>query len=134
MELKRRVLLVDDEPDILTTIGRHLESEGFEVVRALDGDEALAKANDERLPVDVIILDLMLPKRSGLQICLALRQHQRSADVPIILYTGKGQDDVVASLGTDQALLREWGADAYVSKLEGAQGLIRRIREVERHG
>ena len=128
MNSTRRVLLVDDEPDILATIGKYLELEGFEVVKAVDGEQAVAIATDGAQLIDVVILDLMLPKQSGLQVCEALRRHQRSAGIPIILYTGKGQDDVVASLGTDNTLLRQWGANAYVSKLESAEGLVRQIR------
>ena len=77
---KLRILLVDDEPGIRRTVGTRLESEGFDVPFAVDGVEALAKVRVE-MP-DVIILDVMMPKRNGLEICAALRKDERFKRLP----------------------------------------------------
>lgn len=127
-EAKRRVLLVDDEPSILKTVGKHLESAGFQVVEAIDGEEALQKARAEQ--PDVIVLDLMLPRHGGLEVSVALRKEPQFQHTPIIFFTGRGQEDVVASLGTNEKLLHKWGANAYVPKVDGAVGLIRQIKKL----
>ena len=124
-EGKRRVLLVDDEPSILKTVGKHLESAGFQVLEAADGEEALQRARAEQ--PDVIVLDIMLPRHSGLEVSVALRKDPRFQQTPIIFFTGRGQEDVIASLGTSEKLLHKWGANAYVSKVDGAVGLIKQI-------
>lgn len=119
-ETKRRVLLVDDERDLVKTVGKYLEVAGFEVLVARDGEEALTMVRTGPT-VDVMILDLMLPKRSGLEVCEALRKDERFRQAPIIiLHTGKGEE-------MDEKRLREWGADAYLSKTEGATALIEQI-------
>ena len=124
---KRRLLIVDDEPDILLILGKRLEVSGFEVFTAVDGDDALEKAKE--MP-DLIILDLMLPKRSGLDVCSTLRKDHQYDKIPIVLFTGKGDEEVIARLGQDQTRLKQWGADAYVQKTEGAPVLLARINEL----
>ena len=126
-ESKKRILLVDDEPDILLTTGKRLEIAGFELLTAEDGEQALQKAQE--LP-DLIILDLMLPKRSGLDVCATLRKDNRFDKTPIILYTAKGGDDVLGRLGHDQKALREWGADGYVQKNDGPAALLSKVNEL----
>ena len=125
---KRRVLVVEDEPKIRATMLEHLRLAGFEVTAAVDGDEALSAVRTQ--PFDLVILDLSLPKRSGLEVCQSLRKQPQSARVPIILYTGKEQEDVIASLGTDQRQLQEWQADAYVHKTDGMAALLQQIHRV----
>ena len=117
---KRRILLVDDEPSIIKIIGKRLEVEGFEVVTAVDGQEALAKAQAESF--DIVVLDLMLPKVNGFEVCAALKQHQRAKDVPIIaIYSGRGDQG-----DADRCLAL--GAAAYVRKGQGAGPLLTEIR------
>lgn len=117
-EGKRRVLLVDDEADIVKTLSKRLEVEGFDVLVASDGEEALTKARTEH--PDLIILDIMMPKRIGFEVCATLRQDERFRHTPIILYTGKWQE-------MDERLLRELGADAYVTKVSEAAVLMKQI-------
>ena len=117
-EVKRRVLLVDDEPDIVKMIRKQLELEGFDVVVAVDGPEALEKAKAER--PDLIILDVMLPHASGFEVCDKLKKDERYHDIPIIIYTGKGKP------GDDQ-IVKELGADAYVTKVEGKAMLMEKV-------
>ncbi len=87
---KLRVLFVDDEPGILKMVGKRLEIAGFEVVTAVDGEDALAKGF--AVQPDLVVLDLMLPKISGLKVCPQLKQDPRTAQIPVIIFTGKDQD------------------------------------------
>lgn len=105
-EPARRVLLIDDEPSIIKVVGKRLEREGFEVLIALDGQDGLTKAQTQH--PDLIILDLMLPKRSGFEICATLKQDPQSSAIPIVIYTARGQE-------TDK-LCEACGADATVHK------------------
>ena len=123
---KRRILLVEDDARIAKLVADYLEMSGFEVLVARDGDEALKKARAER--PHIVVLDLVLPQRSGLDVCAQLKDDPNCQHMPIILYTGKDRDDVISSLGTDGDLLRQSRADAYVAKVDGAPALIRKIR------
>ena len=121
MTAKRwKVLLVDDEQSIIKMVGKRLELEGFDVIVALDGAEALVKANTEH--PDLIVLDLMLPKISGLEICAELKQHQASKEIPVItIFSGRGSPD-------DEAKCLQLGAAAYVAKGHGAGPLVDQIK------
>ena len=116
--LKRRVLLIEDEPGIVKTVGKRLEISGYEVLVAMDGDEGLTKAQLGQ--PDIIILDLMLPKRNGFEICKALKSDARYQHIPIIIFTGKGQD-------MDEKMCRELGANAYMTKPHEDQELLEQI-------
>ncbi len=100
----KRILLVDDEPLILKGLKYTLEQEGYETDSALDGEEALEKFFDD--PCDLILLDVMLPKMDGIQVCQRIREH---SNVPIIMLTAKGED-------MDKILGLEYGADDYIPK------------------
>lgn len=119
MSDKPRILLVDDEPSIVKMVGKRLEIEGFEVVVAMDGQEALDKAQSEN--PQLIVLDLMLPKLNGYEVCTMLKQDTRFQKIPIVMFTARAQDK-------DQKLGMECGADAYVRKPFRAQELIGQIR------
>ncbi len=116
---KWRILLVDDEPSIVKTIGKRLEISGYEVVVVMDGEAALAQAAAVR--PDLIVLDLMLPKMSGLKVCAALKQDPVYRHIPIIIFTGKDQE-------VDQKACYESGADAYVPKARGTEALLAEIK------
>lgn len=118
---KPRVLLVDDEPSIVKMVGKRLEVEGFEVLVAIDGRAGLAKAQAEH--PDLIILDLMLPKLNGYEVCTLLKQDTRFQKIPVILFTAKAQDK-------DEKLGMECGANAYVRKPFQAQELLGKIRSL----
>jgi two-component system, OmpR family, response regulator RegX3 len=115
-----RVLIVDDEPALRDAIGYALRSEGFEVDAAADGEAGLNAALDE--PYDVVILDLMLPRMSGTEVCRRLRGESA---VPIIMLTAKGAE-------LDRVLGLEIGADDYVTKPFSMAELIGRIRAIIR--
>lgn len=116
--IRRRVLLVDDEASILKLIGRRLELSGYDVITAEDGQDGLAKAR-VGWP-DIIILDLMMPKMSGFEVCAALKKDERYRHIPIIIFTAKGE-------GMDERLCREIGANAYITKPHKASELIEQI-------
>ena len=118
---KVRLLLVDDEPSIVKMVGKRLEVEGFDVVVAMDGQEGLTKAQTEH--PDLIILDLMLPKLNGYEVCTTLKHDPRYQKIPIVLFTAKAQDK-------DEKLGMECGANAYVRKPFRAQELLEKIRSL----
>ena len=104
---KRRLLLVDDEPDILKLLQKRLEIEGFDVSTAVDGEEALSKV-DEVLP-ELIILDVMIPKLNGYEVCSKPKESDEHKRIPVVMFTAKGQtQEHLAGL--------MFGADAYISK------------------
>jgi len=116
---KRRILLVDDEPSIVKVVGKRLELAGFEVLVAVDGQEALVKARADH--PDAIVLDVMLPRMSGLEVCAILKDDQKYSRIPIILFTGKGQELI------DEHTCRECKADAFLSKSRRTSELIEQL-------
>ena len=118
---KPRILLVDDEPSIVKMVGKRLEVEGFDVLVAVDGQDALTKAQTGH--PDLIILDLMLPKLNGYEVCTMLKQDTRYQKIPIVLFTAKAQEK-------DEKLGMECGANAYVRKPFRAQELLETIRSL----
>jgi len=110
------ILIVEDEPDMATGLRDNLEFEGYEVRIARDGEEALASAA-EWAP-DLILLDLMLPRRNGLDVCRELRH--RGMRTPIIMLTARGQE-------TDKVVGLEIGADDYVTKPFSVRELMARV-------
>jgi DNA-binding response OmpR family regulator len=114
----KRILIIDDEPMIVESVGYNLGLEGYEVIAANHGDAGFKLAETEKY--DLILLDLMLPGMSGLEICRSIRQH---SEVPIIILTAKeGEIDRVLGL--------ELGADDYVTKPFSMRELIARVRTV----
>ena len=110
------ILIVEDEPDMATGLRDNLEFEGYEVRIARDGEEALASAA-EWAP-DLILLDLMLPRRNGQDVCRELRH--RGMRIPIIMLTARGQE-------TDKVVGLEIGADDYVTKPFSVRELMARV-------
>jgi len=120
---KERILVVDDEEDILELIRFHLAREGYQLTLAATGEEALKKAKRETF--DLVVLDLMLPGLDGLEVAKALKADARTKSVPIVMLTAKGEDaDVVSGL--------EIGADDYITKPFSPRVLTARVRAVLR--
>jgi DNA-binding response OmpR family regulator len=117
---KKRILIVDDEIDIVETIQFMLESQGLECLAAYDGEDALLKARTEN--PDLILLDIMLPKMDGYKVCRLLKFDEKYKDIPIIMLTAKAQD-------ADKLMGKETGADEYVCKPFVMDDLVRMIRE-----
>jgi two-component system phosphate regulon response regulator PhoB len=120
---KEKILVVEDDEDILELIDYNLTREGYQVLKVTTGEEALNVENREQ--PDLVILDLMLPGMDGLEVCRRLRNNPKGGNVPIVMVTAKGEEsDVVAGL--------ELGADDYVVKPFSPKVLIARIRNVLR--
>ncbi|MBN8551391.1 MAG: phosphate regulon transcriptional regulator PhoB [Caulobacterales bacterium] len=117
------ILVVEDDDAIATLIQYNLEKEGYDVAIAGDGEEGLVQA-DERLP-DLIILDWMLPKVSGIEVCRRLRSRPESRNVPIILLTARAEE-------SDRVRGLDVGADDYLTKPFSVPELNARIRAVLR--
>jgi two-component system phosphate regulon response regulator PhoB len=118
-----RIMVVEDEDSLATLLQYNLEKEGYEVALAGDGEEALVMV-DERLP-DLIVLDWMLPKISGIEVCRRLRQRNETRNVPILMLTARGEE-------TDRIRGLDTGADDYVVKPFSMTELAARIRAVLR--
>ena len=117
------ILVVEDEDSLATLLQYNLQKEGYEVALAGDGEEALLKV-DERLP-DLVVLDWMLPKVSGIEVCRRLRQRNETRNLPIIMLTARGEEsDRIRGLDT--------GADDYVIKPFSMTELAARLRAVLR--
>lgn len=120
---KEKILVVEDDEDIMELIDYNLSREGYQVFKVASGEEALVA--EEREKPDLVILDLMLPGLDGLEVCRRLRHKPGVRNVPIIMVTAKGEEtDIVAGL--------EVGADDYVVKPFSPKILIARIRNVLR--
>ena len=117
---ERRVLVVDDDENIVQLVKMYLERDGYDVAAAHDGQEALELARRTR--PDVVVLDLMLPGLSGLDVC---RQLQRESSVPIIMLTARTTE-------ADKLTGLDLGADDYVTKPFSPRELLARIRAVLR--
>ena len=116
---KERILVVDDEEDILELVRYNLTKEGYHVAGTLSGEEALKKARTEAF--DLIVLDLMLPGIDGLEVTKKLKANEKTRNVPIVMLTAKGEEsDIVTGL--------ELGADDYITKPFSPRVLIARIR------
>ncbi len=115
--MKEKILIIEDEEDLVKGLRLNLTGEGYEVDWAADGGEGLRKALEER--PQLIILDIMLPKMNGLDICRELRQ--KNISVPIIMLTAKGEE-------IDKVLGLEIGADDYMTKPFSIRELLARIK------
>ena len=120
-----RILVVDDEPDILDLTRLALTGDGFDVDIAATGDEALAQLRRSR--PDLVVLDLMLPDRPGTEICRAMRADPEQRDIPVIMLTARSDE-------VDRVVGFELGADDYVTKPYSPRELCLRVRAVLRRG
>jgi DNA-binding response OmpR family regulator len=116
-----KILIVDDEPNIVISLEFLMKKEGFEVAVAADGEEALACVAS--FAPDLILLDVMMPKKSGFEVCEALRADPGRAGLKIIMLTAKGRD-------TEMAKGLAIGADAYVTKPFSTKELVDAVKEM----
>jgi DNA-binding response OmpR family regulator len=121
MSIDVRILIVDDEPALVQGLEDNLRFEGYETLAATSGEEGLARALAEA--PDLVLLDVMMPTRSGWEVCRELRQ--RGVDVPIIMLTARGEE-------TDRVRGLELGADDYITKPFSLRELLARVRAVLR--
>ena len=121
----RKILIVEDETDVTDLLSLNLRKAGFRVSTAGDGASGLQKARDDR--PDFIILDLMLPKMSGLEVCRILKSDAATARMPILMLTAKAEE-------IDRIVGLEFGADDYVTKPFSPREIVLRIRAIFRRG
>jgi DNA-binding response OmpR family regulator len=117
--MSKKILIVDDEPNIIISLEFLMKKEGFTVAVAVDGDEALAKVAS--FEPDLVLLDVMMPKKSGFEVCEALRADPARAGLQIVMLTAKGRDTEVAK---GLAI----GADAYVTKPFSTKDLVVKVK------
>ena len=118
---KKRILIVDDEEDIISILKLRLEANNYEVLSAHDGQEGLNKARSEK--PDLIILDLMLPKLDGYKVCSMLKFDKHYSAIPIIMFTARAQKE-------DEELGKKMGADGYIHKPFESEILLKKIKEL----
>ena len=121
--VKPKILVAEDEKNIARVVAYNLEKEGYQVEVARDGEEVLEKVR--RGAPDLLLLDLMLPKMDGLEICRALKADPKTALLPIIMLTAKSQE-------TDRVVGLEMGADDYIPKPFSPRELLARVKAVLR--
>jgi DNA-binding response OmpR family regulator len=121
--MREKILIVDDEKDIVRVIDYNLKKEGFRTISCYDGEKAFDLTTKEH--PDLIILDLMLPGMGGLEVCKELKKETKTALIPIIMLTAKAQE-------SDKVVGLELGADDYVTKPFSPRELIARIKAVLR--
>jgi len=118
-----KILIVDDEKDIVDLVAYNLEKEGYETLKALDGEKALQLVRTKT--PDLVVLDLMLPGIQGLEVCKRIRKVPETAAIPIIMLTAKGEE-------IDKVLGLEIGADDYITKPFSVKELLARVKAVLR--
>jgi DNA-binding response OmpR family regulator len=119
--MSKKILVADDEPNIVTALEFLLEKNGYEVRVARDGEEALKAI--ERDPPDLVLLDIMMPIRSGYEVCKRIRERPDWAHVKVVMLSAKGRDvEVAKGMGM--------GADLYVTKPFSTRELLEQVRQL----
>ncbi len=118
---KGKILVVDDEVYIVHILDFSLRMEGYEVVTALDGEQALEKVKSDR--PDLVVLDIMMPKLDGYDTCKRLKANPETHDIPVILLSAKGRN-------VDQRMGFEAGADDYITKPFSPRKLVEKINSI----
>ncbi|MCU0928437.1 MAG: response regulator [Burkholderiaceae bacterium] len=119
--MSTKILIADDEPNILISLEFLMKREGYEVHVARDGDEALDALRRER--PRLVLLDVMMPRKTGFEVCQELRADEAIRDTIVLMLTAKGRDtDVAKGMGV--------GADAYMTKPFSTKELVHKVREL----
>jgi len=118
---KKRILVVEDEAELVKAMEIRLKQSDYEILVAYDGQEGLEKARKEK--PDLIVLDLMLSKMDGYKVCGLLKSDTRYSKIPIIMFTARAQE-------SDKKMGEEVGADAYITKPFDHQALLKKIKEL----
>jgi DNA-binding response OmpR family regulator len=121
----RKILVVEDESDVADLLTLNFRKAGFRISTAVDGASGLQKAREDR--PDFIVLDLMLPKMSGLEVCKILKNDTATSHIPILMLTAKAEE-------IDRIVGLEFGADDYVTKPFSPREILLRIRAILRRG
>ena len=121
--MRDSILVVDDEPDVVDLVRYHLNRAGFDVLTALTGPTGLARATESR--PDAIVVDVMLPQMTGIEVCRALRKNNQTSDIPILILSAKAEaSERIAGL--------ELGVDDYITKPFSPHELVLRIQNLLR--
>jgi DNA-binding response OmpR family regulator len=120
--MSKKIMVVDDEPDILTTVGQMLEMSGFEVIRANSGKECIKKLTQSSGNPDLIVLDIMMPEVSGWDVAAKIKENPRWNNIPIVFLTAKGD---VMSIG-----MGGMTSEDYIVKPFDIKDLIDRIKKI----
>lgn len=126
MSEKKKILVVDDEPDFAAIVQRNLEKEGFEVDVAYDGVEGMEKVASN--PPDAIVLDVMMPEKDGYEMCAELKADEKYADIPVVMLTAVA--DHVASTRYSHADGMSMEADDYLPKPASADEITASIKSL----
>jgi len=118
---RKRILIADDEEDVVTTLQFTLEKEGYQCLTAYDGKEALDKAKREN--PDLIILDIMMPKMNGYEVSRLLKFDERYKHIPIVMLTARTQ-------AKDKEIGRDTGADVYITKPFEMDDLVSTVHNI----
>lgn len=119
--MAKRVLIADDEPNIVLSLEFLMEQQGYDVTVAEDGEQALSALAKER--ADLILLDVMLPRVSGFEVCQKIRENPEWADVKVVMLTAKGRDQEISK---GMAL----GANAYITKPFSTKDLLAQVAKL----
>lgn len=117
---KKKILIVDDEPDLVAELTLRLEAEGWDVIPAYDGEEGLKKVENEH--PDIVLLDIVMPKLSGYQVCRKLKKDPKTKDIPIIILTAKSDESAkftAKDIGSDDFIIKPYDGDMLVKKIRG---------------
>lgn len=117
---KKKILVVDDEKEIVNILCTSLEMQGYETLSAFDGQEGLDMARNEK--PDLILLDIVMPRLNGYQVCRELKKDEATKSIPILMLTAKTQE-------SDQFWGKETGADEYITKPFDTLNLLELIRQ-----
>lgn len=119
--MPKKILVVEDERQLLKLVTVHLEKEGYEVLPAIDGEEALKTIS--QTPPDLVVLDIILPGIGGYEVCSKLRAQESTRTIPIIMFTSRGGD-------LDRAMGFQCGANDYIVKPYNPKVLLEKIKEL----
>ena len=118
--MAKKILVIDDEPRLLKAITIRLKASGYEVITGQDGAEGLEKAKS--LNPDLIVLDILMPKMDGYEVCRLLKFDEKYKSIPVIMLTAKAQD-------IDKAMGKKVGADDYITKPFETQDLVDKVKK-----
>ncbi|RFA29032.1 two-component system response regulator [Alkalilimnicola ehrlichii] len=119
--MSKRILIADDEPNIVLSLEFLLQNAGYEVATATDGEAALTAIADQR--PDLVLLDVMMPRKDGYEVCQILRSDEAYRDLKIVMLTAKGRD-------VEQEKGLSLGADDYITKPFATQDVVQRVRHL----
>lgn len=119
--MPKKILIVDDEPEMVQMVEMRLQAAGYDVIKAGDGQEGLDKAKKE-MP-DLIILDVMMPKMDGYKVCGLLKADGRYNKIPVLMFTARAQE-------SDRQTSQEVGASGYINKPLFAAELMSKVKEL----